>query len=114
MKYQTDDIRITGMEEVIAPAALIEEMPISTAASQLIFSTRQQISDILDGTDNRLLVIIGPCSIHDPGAATEYAQKLKAAADQYPESLLVVMRVYFEKPRTTVGWKGLILSLIHI
>jgi len=108
MKYQTDDIRITGMEEVIAPAALIEEMPISTTASQLIFSTRQQISDILDGTDNRLLVIIGPCSIHDPGAATEYAEKLTAAANNYTESLLVVMRVYFEKPRTTVGWKGLI------
>lgn len=108
MKYQTDDIRITGMEEVIAPAALIEEMPISTAASQLIFSTRQQISDMLDGADNRLLVVIGPCSIHDPVAATEYAEKLKIAANQYGESLLVVMRVYFEKPRTTVGWKGLI------
>ena len=108
MKYQTDDIRITGMEEVIAPAALIEEMPISAAASQRIFSTRQQISEMLDGTDNRLLVIIGPCSIHDPKAATDYAEKLKEAADQYTDSLLVVMRVYFEKPRTTVGWKGLI------
>lgn len=108
MKYQTDDIRITGMEEVIAPATLIEEMPISAAASQRIFATRQDISNMLDGSDDRLLVIIGPCSIHDPNAATDYAQKLKAAADQYADSLLVVMRVYFEKPRTTVGWKGLI------
>ena len=108
MKYQTDDLRITGMEEVIPPAALIDEMPISAAASQLIFSTRQQISDLLSGEDNRLLVIIGPCSIHDPQAALEYAHKLRAVADRVAESLLVVMRVYFEKPRTTVGWKGLI------
>ena len=108
MKYQTDDVRITGMEEVIAPASLIDEMPISSKASQLIFSTRQQISDILAGDDSRLLVIIGPCSIHDPDAATEYATRLSEAATQYESDLLVVMRVYFEKPRTTVGWKGLI------
>lgn len=108
MKYQTDDVRITGMEEVIAPASLINEMPISRAASQLIFSTRQQISDILAGTDPRLLVIIGPCSIHDPQAALEYASRLRDAAKSYESELLIVMRVYFEKPRTTVGWKGLI------
>ena len=108
MKYQTDDVRITGMEEVIAPAQLINEMPISSTASELIFSTRRQISDILDGKDNRLLVIIGPCSIHDPEAALEYAGKLSAAANNYEQELLVVMRVYFEKPRTTVGWKGFI------
>ena len=108
MKYQTDDVRITGMEEVIAPAALTKEMPISSSASQLIFSTRAQISDILEGTDPRLLVVIGPCSIHDPGAALDYARRLREAADKYTKELLVVMRVYFEKPRTTVGWKGLI------
>lgn len=108
MKYQTDDVRITGMEEVVAPAALIEEMPISSSASQLIFSTRQQISDILAGSDPRLLVIIGPCSIHDPEAALDYAKRLREAADRHEKELLVVMRVYFEKPRTTVGWKGLI------
>jgi len=108
MKYQTDDVRITGMAEVIAPAQLINEMPISSKSSQLIFSTRQQISDILAGEDPRLLVIIGPCSIHDPQAATEYAGRLREAANQYETELLVVMRVYFEKPRTTVGWKGLI------
>jgi len=108
MKYQTDDVRITGMEEVIAPAGLIDEMPISSSASQLIFSTRQSISDLLAGTDQRLLVIIGPCSIHDPDAALEYATRLRAAADNYRDELLVVMRVYFEKPRTIVGWKGLI------
>jgi len=108
MKYQTDDVRITGMEEVIAPARLIDEMPISSKASQLIFATRQQISDILAGDDSRLLVIIGPCSIHDPEAATEYAQRLSEAAARYERELLIVMRVYFEKPRTTVGWKGLI------
>lgn len=108
MKYQTDDVRITGMEEVIAPAELINEMPITSSASELIFSTRQQISDILAGKDDRLLVIIGPCSIHDPKAALEYAGKLSEAAGNYEQELLVVMRVYFEKPRTIVGWKGLI------
>ncbi len=108
MKYQTDDVRITGMEEVVAPASLIQEMPISSSASKLIFSTRGQISKILRGSDPRLLVIIGPCSIHDPAAALDYAGRLAEAASAYTKELLVVMRVYFEKPRTTVGWKGLI------
>ena len=108
MKYLTDDIRITGMEEVIAPEALISEVPMSEAPSQTIFSTRKAISKILHGEDDRLLVVIGPCSIHDPNAAKEYADRLAEQARKYREHLLVVMRVYFEKPRTTVGWKGLI------
>ena len=108
MKYQTDDLRITGMEEAIAPATLIDELPISKVASQRIFSTREQISDILADDDQRLLVIMGPCSIHDPKAAIEYAERLAVEAERYCEDLCLVMRVYFEKPRTTVGWKGLI------
>jgi 3-deoxy-7-phosphoheptulonate synthase len=108
MKYNTDDIRITGMEEVIAPEALIAELPITTAASRTVFSTRKEIGDILHGRDPRLMVVIGPCSIHDPKAALEYADGLAALASKHEKHLLVIMRVYFEKPRTTVGWKGLI------
>ncbi len=108
MKYQTDDVRITGMQEVIAPQDLIDEIPLSEAASKLVFATRKQISDIVHGTDQRLLIVIGPCSIHDPNAAIEYAEKLGGIADEYQDSLHIIMRVYFEKPRTTVGWKGLI------
>jgi 3-deoxy-7-phosphoheptulonate synthase len=108
MKYNTDDIRITGMEEVIAPEALIEELPITTAASRTVFSTRKEIGDILHGRDPRLMVVIGPCSIHDPKSALEYADGLAALAEHHQKHLLIIMRVYFEKPRTTVGWKGLI------
>ena len=108
MKYLTDDIRITGMEEVIAPSELLEEIPISDEISELVFSDRQAISRILQGEDPRLLVIIGPCSIHDPKSALEYAERLSALAKRFQQQLHVVMRVYFEKPRTTVGWKGLI------
>ncbi|MEM8766600.1 MAG: 3-deoxy-7-phosphoheptulonate synthase [Pseudomonadota bacterium] len=108
MKYLTDDTRITGMEEVVAPNALLSEVPISDELSELVFSNRQSISRILKGEDSRLLVIIGPCSIHDPVAAREYADRLAAQVKQYDEHLHILMRVYFEKPRTTVGWKGLI------
>ena len=108
MKYQTDDLRITGMEEVIAPERLIDELPISANSSERIFSTRGQISDLLQDRDNRLLAIVGPCSIHDPKAAMEYAGLLAEQAQRLAEDLLIVMRVYFEKPRTTIGWKGLI------
>jgi 3-deoxy-7-phosphoheptulonate synthase len=108
MKYLTDDIRITGMEEVIAPEALIAEIPVTDAASRTIFTNRHEISDMLHGRDPRLLVVMGPCSVHDPRAALEYASRLAAAARQFREQLLVIMRVYFEKPRTTIGWKGLI------
>ncbi|MEQ8857709.1 MAG: 3-deoxy-7-phosphoheptulonate synthase [Pseudomonadales bacterium] len=108
MKYLTDDIRITGMEEVIAPEALIGELPITPAASRTTFSARRDISAILHGRDGRLMVVIGPCSIHDPSAALEYADRLAEQAKRHREHLLIIMRVYFEKPRTTVGWKGLI------
>ena len=82
MKYQTDDVRITGMQEVIAPQDLIDEIPLSEAASKLVFATRKQISDIVHGTDQRLLIVIGPCSIHDPMAAIEYAEKLCSIAGE--------------------------------
>jgi 3-deoxy-7-phosphoheptulonate synthase len=108
MKYKTDDLRITAMNEVISPEQLHEDCQISEAASKLIFDTRTAIHNILNGKDDRLLVIIGPCSIHDPDAAREYAIRLKEMRNELGEDLLIVMRVYFEKPRTTVGWKGLI------
>ena len=108
MKYQTDDLRITAMEEVTAPADLIAESPLSPGASRLVFNSRREIGDIVHGRDRRLLVIVGPCSIHDPDAAREYAARLREAVERHRDRLLIVMRVYFEKPRTTVGWKGLI------
>ncbi len=108
MKYHTDDVRITGMQEVIAPDALLAELPINDAASQTVFTARREISDILHGRDPRLIVVIGPCSIHDPAAALDYAGHLSEQAQRYHDVLKIVMRVYFEKPRTTVGWKGLI------
>jgi len=108
MKFLTDDVRITGMEEVMPPEALISELPISDATSQFVFNERREISDIIHGRDPRLIVVIGPCSIHDPVAALEYADRLAAEIPKYRATLKIVMRVYFEKPRTTVGWKGLI------
>ncbi|GMR20334.1 MAG: 3-deoxy-7-phosphoheptulonate synthase AroG [Gammaproteobacteria bacterium] len=106
--YQTDDLRIRSMEEIVPPAALHEEFPSTETAQTTIHNTRQAIHHILHDEDDRLLVIIGPCSIHDPEAAKEYAGKLKVLRDELADDLLIVMRVYFEKPRTTVGWKGLI------
>jgi len=108
MKYKTDDLRITAMNEVISPEQLHKDCPISESASKLIFDTRTAIHNILNGKDDRLLVIIGPCSIHDPEAAREYAARLQTLRHELADDLLIVMRVYFEKPRTTVGWKGLI------
>ncbi len=108
MKYKTDDLRITALKEVIPPVQLHGDCPITDAASKLIFETRTAIHNILCGRDDRLLMIIGPCSVHDPEAAVEYAGRLKKMRDELGEDLLIVMRVYFEKPRTTVGWKGLI------
>ena len=108
MQYLTDDVRITGMAEVQAPAALIDALPLAPEQSSLVFNVRRQASAILAGRDQRLLVIVGPCSIHDAEAAREYAERLKQQADALADRLLIVMRVYFEKPRTTVGWKGLI------
>lgn len=106
---QTDDQRIKDITVLPPPEHLIRFFPIrGTPVEGLINETRRSIHEIMAGKDDRLLVVIGPCSIHDPGAALEYARKLKEARTRYRDSLEVVMRVYFEKPRTTVGWKGLI------
>lgn len=104
----TDDLRICETKEVIPPDLVHEEMPITESATETILRARQDIHKILSGQDDRLLVVVGPCSIHDTEAALEYAGKLKPVADQLKRDLCIVMRVYFEKPRTTVGWKGLI------
>jgi 3-deoxy-7-phosphoheptulonate synthase len=106
---QTDDERIKDITVLPPPEHLIRFFPIhGTAVESLISSTRSSIHNIMAGTDDRLLVVIGPCSIHDPAAALEYARRLKVQRDKYAGTLEIVMRVYFEKPRTTVGWKGLI------
>ncbi len=106
---QTDDQRIEDITVLPPPEHLIRFFPISdTPVEKLVSKTRRRIHDIMNGDDDRLLVIIGPCSIHDPAAALEYARRLKPLREQYADSLEIVMRVYFEKPRTTVGWKGLI------
>ncbi len=105
---QTKDLRITGTKEIQSPEALMQELPLSEKAANLITDTRQQIYDVLDGKDDRLVVIIGPCSIHDTEAAHDYADRLKVLIDELRDDLIIIMRVYFEKPRTTVGWKGLI------
>ncbi len=107
-KYNTDDLRICATKEVIAPVQVHTEMPISEAAAQTTALARLDIHKVLAGQDDRLVVVVGPCSIHDPVAALEYARLLKAAKDELIDDLVIVMRVYFEKPRTTVGWKGLI------
>jgi 3-deoxy-7-phosphoheptulonate synthase len=108
MKYITDDLRISGMSEIAAPEHVHTEYPISESAARTVHDTRQSIHEILQGEDDRVLVVIGPCSIHNPDAALEYAQRIQAMRAELEDDLLIVMRVYFEKPRTTVGWKGLI------
>jgi 3-deoxy-7-phosphoheptulonate synthase len=108
MFHTTEDIRIKWTKVVLPPVFLEEDLPVTEAASTTIFDVRNQIGDILAGRDDRLLVLAGPCSIHDAKAAREYAGLLKAAIDEFSPDLRIVMRVYFEKPRTTIGWKGLI------
>lgn len=108
MQYQTDDLRIVEIKEVIAPSTLHDELPITEKSAQCVFMARAGIQKILHGEDDRLLVIVGPCSIHDPEAAREYANRLLALREELANDLMIIMRVYFEKPRTTVGWKGLI------
>ena len=108
MQRPTQDLRITSVRPLISPAILIDEIPISESASNLVADTRQAIAQVIHGLDPRLVVVVGPCSIHDPDAALEYAEKLKLLADRYRSALVIVLRCYFEKPRTTVGWKGLI------
>ncbi len=104
----TDDVRIKELKELISPASLIADLPVTPDISKTVRDARAGISDILHGRDDRLVVVVGPCSIHDPEAGVEYAKKLQSVVSQVADDLLVVMRVYFEKPRTTVGWKGLI------
>ena len=104
----TDDLRIIDITEVSPPQTLLQEYPISEQSAQTIDQARKDIHNILIGNDDRLLVIAGPCSIHDPKAAREYADKLRVLHHDLSENLLIVMRVYFEKPRTIIGWKGLI------
>jgi 3-deoxy-7-phosphoheptulonate synthase len=105
---RTDDLRIGAIRALITPQLLLEELPIDTAALATVSTGRAAIHRVLHGADDRLVVVAGPCSIHDSEAALEYARRLHAAAAQHAQDLLVVMRVYFEKPRTTVGWKGYI------
>src|ERR1700677_3913804 len=104
----TADTRITGYEPLLAPAALLDELPLGDKAAATVERTRAEVRAVLDGTDDRLLVIAGPCSVHDPVAALDYAGELASLRDQLAAELLIVMRVYFEKPRTVTGWKGLI------
>ena len=108
MKYNTDDLRIDRINAVATPILICEEIPITDEAARTTFETRNAIHQILSGQDQRLLVIAGPCSIHDTNAAKEYAGRLGKLREELANDLLIVMRVYFEKPRTTVGWKGLI------
>ena len=105
---ETDDLRIVAMKELLSPEQLHRELPITEVAAETVHDTRNAIQKILRGEDDRVLVVAGPCSIHDPEAAMEYARRLVKPLQELRDDLLVVMRVYFEKPRTTVGWKGLI------
>lgn len=105
---QTDNLRIKGLRALLLPSLLLEELPISDKVAALVHQSREAAVNIIHNNDDRLLVIVGPCSIHDPIAAMEYATYLKQSAERFANELCIVMRVYFEKPRTTVGWKGLI------
>ena len=106
--HRTDDLRITGLNPLISPAVLAYYLPLTEQASELVSGARAEVDSILRRQDDRLLAVVGPCSIHDADAALEYAAKLKQESERLKDDILVIMRVYFEKPRTTVGWKGLI------
>ena len=108
MRKPTADLRIRTARPLLSPAILEEDLPLTEPGASLVDATRHAIGEILAGRDDRLLAVVGPCSIHDPAAALDYARQLKAVADRLARDLVVVMRVYFEKPRTVVGWKGLI------
>ena len=103
-KPNTDDVRIKEIKELVPPAHVFREYPVSNRAAQTTYVARQAIHRVLHGADDRLLVVVGPCSIHDFEAAMEYAQRLEKQMLHYADDLIIVMRVYFEKPRTTVGW----------
>jgi 3-deoxy-7-phosphoheptulonate synthase len=108
MLNPTDDVRIRHLRPLLPPAILMEELPANADACQVVAKGRREVAEILRGNDDRLVVVVGPCSIHDPEAGLEYARHLRSVADKYRDDLCLVMRVYFEKPRTIVGWKGLI------
>ncbi|ERP31944.1 3-deoxy-7-phosphoheptulonate synthase AroG [Chitinivibrio alkaliphilus] len=108
MQYKTDDVNIAEIKELLPPIALLERYEETEKTEELIYKTRKSICNIIENRDSRLLVIVGPCSIHDPVAALVYAEKLCSMREELKDTLEIVMRVYFEKPRTTVGWKGLI------
>lgn len=108
MNIQTDDLRIRDIRALTTPQELMHELPCSEAAAKTVASSRKALQRILHGQDDRLIVVVGPCSIHDVQAAKEYASRLRQQRDRFKDTLEIVMRVYFEKPRTTVGWKGLI------
>ena len=108
MQHNTDNVRIISSAPMVSPNTLISKLPLSEKAAAGVVSSRNAIKNILYGNDNRLMVLVGPCSIHDTKAAMEYAKKLSELKEELTEDLFIVMRVYFEKPRTTVGWKGLI------
>ena len=102
------DVHVESVHPLIPPAILLEELPVPEPAETTVARGRDEVIEIIEGKSDRFLVVLGPCSIHDPKAALEFATRLKSAAEQFADDLLLVMRVYFEKPRTTVGWKGLI------
>ena len=108
MPDTTDDVRIESLRPLIPPAILMEELPATSSDTELIAAARAEVARIVSGEDDRLVIVVGPCSIHDPEAGLEYARLLKPVADELSADLKIVMRTYFEKPRTTVGWKGLI------
>jgi 3-deoxy-7-phosphoheptulonate synthase len=108
MLFATDDVRIENLRPLIPPAILMEELPLDADQEKSVATARAEIGDVLSGKDDRLLLVVGPCSVHDTQAALEYAGRLKAVRDRHRDDLVIAMRTYFEKPRTTVGWKGLI------
>ncbi len=108
MLIDVDDVRIQALRPLLPPAILLEEVPVTEAITELVSESRNTMQSIMHGKDQRLAVIVGPCSIHDPQAALDYARQLQAVAERFRDELFLLMRVYFEKPRTTVGWKGLI------
>ena len=107
-RHNVDDLRIVNIQEVVPPSHVLRDFPCNDAAGDTVFEARRAIHAILDGSDDRLLVVVGPCSVHDPASARDYARLLMAERERLKDRLEIVMRVYFEKPRTTVGWKGLI------
>lgn len=108
MAHNTDDLRIREIKELSPPAHVMREFPCSAEISNTVYRARQAVHNVLQGNDDRLVVVIGPCSIHNPQAAIDYARRLQEQRDRFSDELEIIMRVYFEKPRTTVGWKGLI------